>query len=77
MQTELQCLEETLSKRRAELREADKRLVDCRDNLEMVKDEAEQMIGQYDLVKGQVDTAQTELEMLGGWSDCLVHSHIF
>ena len=58
-------MEETLSKRRSELREADKRLIDCRDNLDMVKDEAGQMIAQYDLVKGQLNNVQAELDVLG------------
>ncbi|KAF6026022.1 CNTRL [Bugula neritina] len=66
MNTELRCLEETLAKRRAELREADSRLVECRNSLDLVKDEAEQMIGQYDLVKEQLDSVQTELEVLDG-----------
>ncbi|XP_067941683.1 centriolin-like [Watersipora subatra] len=64
MHTELECLEETLSKRRAELREADKRLVDCRNSLSMVKGEAEEMVSQYENVKDGLENVQTELQVL-------------
>ena len=65
MQTELECLEETLEKRRAELREADKRLRDCRGDLEQARGDAEEMILHYDSVKAQLDERSSELELLG------------
>ena len=70
VQTELECLEETLEKRRAELREADKRLRDCRGDLEQARGDAEEMILHYDSVKAQLDERSSELELLGLYLSC-------
>lgn len=64
LESEVECLEATLSKRRAELKEADSRLRDCRKNLQSVKEDAEQLIIQYDGTRNQLESVQQELSLL-------------
>ena len=64
-QTEIACLEQTLMKRRAELKEADGRLKSCRDDTLKARNEAQDVLKDYESIKGQFDTVDKELRLLG------------
>ena len=60
LQNEIKCLEETLAKRRAELREADKLLQECHSDLTEAKIEARDTIQSYDIAQEKLTTTEKE-----------------
>ncbi|XP_072176685.1 centriolin-like [Diadema setosum] len=64
LEDEVECLEQTLAKRRAELREADRLLVECQTNLHEAQDKAREMVHHYDKVKRDLALAKEEHEEL-------------
>ncbi|XP_077986474.1 centriolin-like isoform X2 [Glandiceps talaboti] len=60
--TEIHCLENTLSKRRAELREADRLLYECKSDLNEAREKARETISRYDDAVGKLTITQQDAE---------------
>ncbi|XP_070532103.1 centriolin-like isoform X2 [Ptychodera flava] len=59
---EIHCLEKTLSKRRAELREADRLLFECKSDLNVAKEKARETIKRYDDAAEKLTITQQDAE---------------
>ncbi|CAH1781513.1 unnamed protein product, partial [Owenia fusiformis] len=58
---EVKCLETTLAKRRAELRQSDRLLAECQSDLAAARNEAMVTVQKYDTAKAELGTTMQEV----------------